>query len=241
MATFRYHRLSQTLGIWFATVLASMGQLLQSTATHATKHPLHRSIVDGPLLGENMSGEMKNIRKTKQVDDELLSQIRTVVKLDVYSAVLLDALSRLAFITCREEASSIDRLVVALEALILPMYTKGRSEQRESYIELSLAALVRLGRVGNEETRARLDSEFDLVGLASTAATDELRKEIVSNVQSTPADHQCHWLIARSGDSPINSDVLLDSLWTALQQTRMKSTWDVLDREGLIALEYVWF
>lgn len=188
-----------------------------------------------------MRGEMKNIRKTKQVVDELLSQIRTVVKLDVYSAVLLDALSRLAFITCREEASSIDRLVVALEALILPMYIKGRSEQRESYIELSLAALVRLGRVGNEETRARLDSEFDLVGLASTAATDELRKEIVSNVQSTPADHQCHWLIARLGDSPINSDVLLDSLWTALQQTRIKSTWDVLDREGLIALEYVWF
>jgi hypothetical protein len=142
---------------------------------------LHRSIVDGPLLGEGMSVQMRSIRKTDQVIDELVSQIKTIVKLDASSAVLLDTLSRFAFTLCREDESSIHRLVVVLEALILPVCMGHPSEQREAFMELSLAALVRLGRVGNEESRARLDSEFNLVGMTSNATNNYLREETVSH------------------------------------------------------------
>jgi hypothetical protein len=53
------------------------------------------------------------------------------------------------------------------------------------------------------------------------------------------ANLQCRWLIARLGDAPDNCQVLLDALWTSLFKNRSESNWAVLDREGLVALEYV--
>jgi hypothetical protein len=174
-ATFRYHRLSQSPEAWVTLVLASVEQLLAASVTAEATRSIHQLILGGPLFSDRLWQQFNTIRKTDRIVDELLSRIQALTNLDSSSAITVDIISYLAMSLCAESEHSITSLVVAIEALLLPVNFK----RRDAAYEVALAALVRLGRMGNSQIRARLDSEFGLAAASSKASSAELREEIV--------------------------------------------------------------
>ena len=233
-ATCRYHRLSHSPEAWVSLVLNSVEQLLAASGTSEAKVSLHGLIVKGPLFGDGVWNQLATIKKTDRIVDELISRVQAISTLDVLTAVTLDIISYLAVALCADNVRSITSLVGAIEALLQPVKPK----RRDTSFELSLAALVRLGRISTPEIRARLDSEFELIAATGKASSSELRDETVSSTSSEIfTDNQCQWLVARIGDAPKQSEELLDSLVAAAQKEVAQSCWDTLDREGLSAIE----
>jgi len=173
-ATCRYHRLSQSPEIWVALVVTSVEQLLISLGSPEARLSLHQAIVEGPLFSDAIWQQLSSIRKTDQIVKLLLSRLDTMTRLDTSTAIVLDIISYLAIALCAEEA--ITSVIDTIEALLLPIKPK----RRDSAFDLSLAALVRLGRRSSPEIRAKLGSDYDLAGAASATSSTELRAEAVS-------------------------------------------------------------
>jgi hypothetical protein len=176
-ATCRYHRLSQSPEAWVSLVLNSVEQLLTASGTLEAKVSLHGLIIKGPLFGDGVWHQLATIKKTDRIVDELISRVQAITTLDMSIAITLDIISYLAIALCADNERSITSLVGAIEGMLLPV----TPTRRDTSFGISLAALVRLGRISTPETRARLDSEFGLVAATSKASNTELRDETVSS------------------------------------------------------------
>ena len=175
----RYHRLSQSPETWVTLVLASVEQLLAASGALEAKLSLHGLIIHGPLFGDGVWHQLRTIKKTDGIVEGLISRVQTITSLDISTAITLDIISYLAIALCADNERSITSLAGAMEALLQPV----KSKRRDTSFELSLAALVRLGRNSTPDTRARLDSEFDLVAATGKASSSDLRDETVSPVR----------------------------------------------------------
>lgn len=176
-ATCRYHRLSQSPEAWVTLVLHSSEQLLTALGTLEAKVSLHGLIVEGPLFGDGVWRQLGTIKKTDRIVDGLVSRVQAITTLDMSTAIILDIISYLAIALCADNERSITSLVDAMELLLLP----NRPKRRDPSFEMSLAALVRLCRISTSETRARLESEFELVAATGKASSSQLRDETVSS------------------------------------------------------------
>jgi hypothetical protein len=180
-ATCRYHRLSQSPEAWVTLVLDSVEQLLTASGTLEAKVSLHGLIINGPLFGDGVWHQLDTTKKIDRIEEGLTSRVQDITSLDMSTAITLDIISHLAIALYADKERSINPLVGAMEALLQPVKPK----RRDTSFELSLAALVRLGRISTPETRARLDSEFGLMAATGKASSSELRDETVSFTPSS--------------------------------------------------------
>jgi hypothetical protein len=176
-AAFRYHRLSQTPDHWYLLVWDSIDLLLQAAQTDKARLSLHRLLTSGPLFSDQVVRGMKAIRKKNQIIDCLVARVHAVVDMNLSRAITIDVLSRCALALCPHDQQGVDSLVSAFET---PMNSFPKAPKKtDPVFELSLAALIRVGRIGDNATRARLESEYGLNEISRKASTDGLREETV--------------------------------------------------------------
>jgi hypothetical protein len=120
------------------------------------------------------------MRRTEEIVERLLTRLQVISNLDLSSAITVDIISHLAIALCADNQRPITPFITTLEALLLSV----KQKRRDSAFELSLAALVRLGRIGGPATRARLDYEFAFASSTRKASSAGLREETVGGPSS---------------------------------------------------------